>query len=1026
MRKAPMHHSIRDNKKRGSVGSFLQEHITCNAKLSFVSAYFTTHAYYGLKEKLDMIAHLRFLFGEPSFMTENIEGKQAKAHVLDPQTLTLSKTISQKKVAKECHDWLDTKCEVRSMVKPNFLHGKAYHIHQENGFQQAIVGSSNFTVNGLGFGKSPNIELNLKLNDQRDTSELVVWFDEIWNDEKLSVDVKQELLAYLNELYKDNAPSFVYFFTLYHLFNKDIAFDDEHFFDIKTHILETQIWKMLFEFQKDGAKEAIKKVQKYGGAFLCDSVGLGKTFTALATIKYFELKNHRVLVLAPKRLEQNWKIYKENSANNPLIQDRFAFDLYAHTDLDREKFEHIYWGNYDLVVIDESHNFKNHSSSRYAFLMESIIQKGANTKVLLLSATPVNNSFKDLRNQMALIASGEDDAFESFGIGSLENAFTTAQKRLNEWIKEKHRSKSTLISKLGNELFSVLDAMSIARSRKHIHQFYDTTLTFPKRTKPRSIYAPFCNDEHFLSFAQIKERVDSYKLYIFTPSEYVLDAYRHLYNIKPKEENLFDNQLSREYYLVGMMRVNFLKRLESSIHSFRTTLERTIAKIDKAVLKIESFDGDNEHFNVPIDEDEDSFEFSKISYKLSHLRLEDYKKDLLSDKKALQELLHVAECVSIEKDAKLQELKKLILEKAHKPNKKMLIFTAFADTAVYMYDALVEFAQTLGFEVALLTGGGRNDATVGTKQFEAILSAFSPRSKKTTPPKEIDILIATDCVSEGQNLQDCDLLVNYDIHWNPVRIIQRFGRIDRIGSQNDVIGMVNFWPTRELDEYLDLKDRVQTRMLLADIAATGSDNPLESDEASEALIDWRAQQIREIKEGDFDFDTQDDQSIGLADFSFDDIRAELKRYLGENEKQFEETPNGIYAVVENDTKRGAIFCLKAKEEKGKNNQNPLYPYFIVFISPEGEVYYGYKSVKESLKLLQSLCSGIDEPLVSLCEAFDRQTKEGEAMEHYDVLIKKAVESISSTGLHSGRGGIIISESTFELISWFVLRGGVDV
>lgn len=1015
--------AIKDNKTRGSAGAFLQQQITPDSNLSFVSAYFTTHAYYALKPQLDNIKRLRFLFGEPAFMTDNISGKIPKSYTLDSQTLTLSKTLSQKKIAKECHDWLLDKCDIRSMVKPNFLHGKAYYIQQANGTEEAIIGSSNFTVNGLGFGKTPNIELNITLNDKRDTKDLTNWFNEIWTNDTLTVDVKTELLTYLTELYRDNAPEFVYYFTLYHLFKDDLEQANRNdSVDIGTHLFDTEIWKTLFDFQKDGTKEIIKKIQHYGGCVLSDSVGLGKTYTALAAIKYFELKNYRVLVLAPKRLEQNWKLYLENSENNPLLNDRFRFDLYAHTDLDREKLAHIHWGNYDLVVIDESHNFKNHASSRYQFLMDKVIQKGIKTKVLLLSATPVNNSFKDLRNQLLLITSDKDSNFTEFGINSIEQTFKQAQGKLNEWVKSAERDKKSLFEKLGNELFSLLDAITIARSRSHIQQFYDIDFKFPIRNKPISIHSDLSTDEHFLSFKDIKERVDGYQLCIFSPSNYVkqlhLSDYKIIDTNNPKDEN-WDDQSTREHYLIGMMRVNFLKRLESSVYSFCSTLNRTINKIKLAIDKIDIFSQEKNKSQLLMDlDDENGFEFSQVSYLLEHLDLTRYKKDLIGDRNALEALLSKMQQITPEKDEKLRHLKNLIDEKSKQPNQKMLIFTAYSDTAAYLYDEVIKHTN---LNCALVTGSGRNDATVGSKQFEPILQAFSPKSKKANPEQEIDILIATDCVSEGQNLQDCDLVINYDIHWNPVRIIQRFGRIDRIGSQNSSISMVNFWPTAELDEYLDLKDRVQTRMLLADMTATGSDNPLAQDEASEALLNWRVKQISDIQTGEFDFEASDNQTIALSDFSFNDLRTSLKQHLQGRENQYTETPTGIYAVLASESFEGSVFCLRALDDKGKNHQNPRYPYFLITVQDDGCIRYGYKSVKSTLELLAGLSVGATEPIIELCQVFDTQTECGENMQTIDAHINKAVASISNTGLRSGRNAVMIDDKKFELISWFVLK-----
>ncbi|HDH01027.1 MAG TPA: ATP-dependent helicase, partial [Nitrospirae bacterium] len=432
---------IRDNHHRGSIGNFLKEKILQDSDLSFVSAYFTIYAYAALKDQLDQVNHLRFLFGEPQFIQSLDPDKtEKKAFRIENDALALENKLQQKRVARECADWLKAKAEIRSIIKPGFLHGKMYHM-DNNGVQEAIVGSSNFTVRGLGLGASGNnIELNLEVDSARDRKDLKNWFDEVWNDTDLVEDVKSEVLNYLSLLYQNHSPEFVYFKTLFHVF-EDYLSEAERggLLNEKTGFFESDVWDMLYEFQKDGVKGAINKILKHHGCIIADSVGLGKTFEALAIIKYFELLNGRVLVLCPKKLEDNWKVYRENDTRNPLLRDRFAFTVLAHTDLGRDAYETHNWGNYDLVVIDESHNFRNNAggkvqedgtrkTTRYEFLMERVLQTGVNTRVLLLSATPVNNSLKDLRNQFLLITQNQDMAFhESLGIYSIAQAMKNAQ-----------------------------------------------------------------------------------------------------------------------------------------------------------------------------------------------------------------------------------------------------------------------------------------------------------------------------------------------------------------------------------------------------------------------------------------------------------------------------------------------------------------------------------------------------------------------------------------------------------------------
>ena len=1094
---------IWDNHRRGAIGDFLRERIKPDSRLSFVSAYFTIYAYAALKDQLDSIEHLRFLFGEPQFIQSLDPDKtEKKAFRIENDALSLSNSLEQKRVAKECAQWLKDKVDIRSIVKPGFLHGKMYHT-DNSGVSEAILGSSNFTVSGLGLGTSGNnVELNLEVNDNRDRADLKNWFDEMWNDKALVKDVKPDVLNYLAQLYQNHSPEFIYFKTLFHIF-EDYLSEAERggLLDEKTGFYESKVWNMLYDFQKDGVKGAINKILRHNGCIIADSVGLGKTFEALAVIQYFELMNQNVLVLCPKKLEDNWSIYREHDVRNPLDSDRFAFTVKAHTDLGLDKYATHNWGNYGLVVIDESHNFRNNASgklqddgthrvTRYEFLMEQVLKKGVKTKVLLLSATPVNNSLKDLRNQFFLITQNKDDAFQqSLAIFSIAQVMKTAQTNFSQWAdpkKNPDRKVSSLMEMLDSTFFKLLDELTIARSRKHIISYYGTKGIgeFPTRLKPVSLYPTTDTKGYFPSYDNLHAAITEYKLTIFNPSAYLKDAHVNEY-IKEKEQLLlFNDQRKREFYLIGMMRTNYLKRLESSVHSFEVSIERTIKKIDDLLLKIDNFEGNLEEYTNPdlfLDQGEEEeadlrerlMVGKKLPIKLEHLKRNEWKHDLVKDRQQLIAIHEKAAAVTPDRDAKLLELKKLIKTKVAHPlnerNRKVLVFTAFADTASYLYSNLKNWVnEELGLHCALVSGSNENRTTFNASgysrqtDFVSILTNFSPRSKhRSQMPnmpqnEEIDILIATDCISEGQNLQDCDYLINYDIHWNPVRIIQRFGRIDRLGSTNKRIQLVNFWPTEDLNKYINLKERVESRMAMVDLAASGSDNLLDPDQFEDLVKDdltYREKQLLKLRDEVIDLEEMDG-SVSLSEFTLDDFRMDLLNYLASNRKALEDAPFGLYAVVptlnarkdadlfdknwHEVVKPGVVYCLRHRNpspEKRSSNVNPLGRFYLVYIRDDGTVRFSFTQSKNILSMFQKLSAGKSDPYDTLCDLFDKETNGGKDMTHYSALLSKAVKSIAQTFQKKASTGLLLSRnfiipdkneqardaSDFELITWLVIK-----
>jgi len=1131
MKEPKNHNSIRDNFSNGGVGEFLIDKIENNSNLSFVTAYFTIYAYEKLKPQLDNVNSLKLLFGEPRFIKSVASTTDTKNYIIEDDKLVIpvENRLQQKLLAKQCSDWIKEKVEIKSMVRPDFLHGKLYHIEKPNGVENAVTGSSNFTVSGLGLGSKPNIELNLVVTDNRDLADLKEWFDKLWTNEMDGVeveDVKDQVLKYIDLLHRDNSPEFVYYKTLYHIFEQYLnEADASGLSDIKSNLYDSQIWKELFTFQQHGVRGSINKILKYNGCIIADSVGLGKTYEALAVIKYFEMLNYRILVLCPKKLRDNWTVYQahKNHTLNPFPQDRYSYTVMYHTDLSREKgfteadnidLLNFNWGAYDLVVIDESHNFRNNKKgkkdeegnvirrSRYERLMEDIILGGKKTRVLLLSATPVNNELKDLRNQLMYITGENDNAFagdESLGIESISELLKQSQIRFTNWAKARIKEEKTtrdLLNDLDSAFFKLLDALTIARSRKHITKYYEKEMKriggFPEHEPVLSIYPNIDTEHKFLSYDKLNEKISKYKLVHFTPSSFVLPEYKALYEAKvmkksgPAAVKMFSQEL-RESYLIGMMKVNFMKRLESSIYSFRETLQRTINRIENLEKRIDRFKNyQDENPDIEIDdldveaiEDDELREAmevgEKLTFKMNHLKLDDWKAAMSEDKDQLYELLLRAKDVSVDRDSKLKDLKKLISNKVKNPtinkngkeNRKVLIFTAFADTAKYLYECLNSWAkEELNVNIALVTGGSENKTTFKPRgfsentEFNHILTNFSPLSKKRsaqkTMPKEedgeIDLLIATDCISEGQNLQDCDYLVNYDIHWNPVRIIQRFGRIDRIGSINSRVYLINFWPTKDLDNYIKLKSRVEARMALVDISGTNEDNLLNKEQIQDLVEDdlkFRDKQLKRLQTEVLDMDELNEGGVSLSNFSLDDFRMDLLNFIEANRKELEAAPLGLYAIApckieanlfSQDAaeviKPGVIFCLRQLgDSTGNEKVNPLQPYFLVYVRNDSTVRYNFTHPKQILDIYRLICTGKPEPIQQLCDLFNDETNNGLDMSQYTLLLSESIKAITNTfrrknlGMLTGsRSATIIPQekqidgaNKFELITWLVLK-----
>lgn len=1074
-----------DNKKSGMVGDALKPYFKKNAKVAIMSSYFTIYAFEALKKELMKVDEVRFLFIDPTFTSEKLTkgtteiDKSSRERRLSGSELEIKmrNELTQVKIAKECAEWISSKVKMKSLTSP-LTQNRLFHIENKDGSSVAIQGSSDFTSSGLGYTYSPSLHMNSLMDEPLLTRQYIQWFNDVWKNEAIVEEVQDEVLERIAAIYENHSPEFLYYVTLYNIFSDYLEeFDEDAIVKSKTGFKDTAIWNKLYKFQKDGVLGAIDKLEKHNGCIIADSVGLGKTFEALAVIKYYELRNDRVLVLSPKKLRENWLIYTQNDKRNVLSADRFNYDVLNHTDLSRTggvsgdiNLSTVNWGNYDLIVIDESHNFRNNQArndreTRYSRLMNQIIKAGVKTKVLMLSATPVNNKMNDLKNQVAFITEGKDEALESAGIESIEQTLRKAQLSFNKWLKldEEERKSDNLLEMLNFDYFKLLDAVTIARSRKHIEKYYDMSEIgkFPQRLKPSNVYADIDEFNDFPEIKEVNKLINRLNLSAYSPLTYVMpekqEEYSRKYDMKVKGGSVF-KQIDRERSLVHLMRVNLLKRLESSIYSFGMTLASLLGKIDDLLVRLDNIQQySNADISInEIDIDDEDVEImligSKVKVLLQDIDRIKWKQDLQDDREKLEQLLIEAGKVQAPRDAKLNIIKSKIDHKLLNPingeNKKIIIFTAFADTANYLYKEISQWvSKKHGIHSALVTGSGGNQTTLKgiQKDLNSILTNFSPVAKERSKidsitRDEIDILIATDCISEGQNLQDCDYLINYDIHWNPVRIIQRFGRIDRLGSNNDVIQLVNFWPNMDLDEYINLEARVSGRMVLLDISATGEENVIEYDEKKQMNdLEYRKKQLKQLQEEVVDLEDISG-SISITDLTLNDFRMDLLNYMETNKKKIETAPLGLHAVTSLqlaasfNTEPGVIFCVKQRNAEAKVKEtSALYPYYLVYMSMDGEVRLGHLKTKQILDLFRKVANGQINVFNELIQQFNLETENMADMSSYKNLLDKAVEFVlgivEEQGMESlfslGNSSLLKDTATtsddFELISFLVIK-----
>ena len=1043
----------------------LRVEIKRGSRVSIAAACFSMYAYQELKKQLESVEEFRFIFTSPTFVKEKTQKREFYIPRLSRETslygtefeIKLRNEMTQRAIAKECADWIRRKAKFKSNTTgenmTGFMTVDAGHV------QTAYMPMTGFTTVDIGCERGNNTYNMVNCMEAPFSRQYMQLFDQLWNDREKMQDVTDVVIENISTVYAENSPEFIYFMTLYHVFSE---FLDDISEDVlpneATGFKQSKIWSMLYDFQRDAVLAIINKLEKYNGCILADSVGLGRTFTALAVVKYYENRNKSVLVLCPKKLAENWNTYKDNYVNNPIAADRLNYDVLFHTDLSRNggmsnglDLSRLNWGNYDLIVIDESHNFRNgigtHSNTqenRYQKLMEKVIRAGVKTKVLMLSATPVNNRFVDLKNQLAIAYEGNSETLDERlnTTKSLEDIFKQAQKAFNAWSKldQEQRTTDALLRTLDFDFFELLDSVTIARSRKHIEKYYDTKEIgkFPERLKPISLRPSLTDLGNAINYNEIYEQLMQLTLCVYTPSNYIfpskLQKYKDLTH--NKGENL--TQTGRERGIQRLMSINLLKRLESSVNSFQLTLTRIKELIDDTIAAINRFENYGS-VDIPMyeensdewDMDDENTEFftvgRKVKIELADMDWKSWREELQKDAEVLELLTLMVADITPEHDTKLQELLRLLDEKITKPinpdNKKMLIFSAFSDTAEYLYDHVsVYMKNKYGLNTAVITGTIDGRTTI--KGFQAtlnnVLTCFSPvsKSRNVLMPNsrdEIDILIATDCISEGQNLQDCDYLVNYDIHWNPVRIIQRFGRIDRIGSQNQVIQLVNFWPDLTLDDYINLKSRVETRMKITVMTSTGDDDLINPEEHGD--LEYRKAQLKRLQEEVVDIEDMSD-GISIMDLGLNEFRLDLLDYMKHN-GDMDKKPRGLHAVVPatEELPEGVIFILKnINNSVNVDNRNRIHPFYMVYISTNGEIICDYLNPKKLLDDIRLLCRGKSKPLPEVYEHFNRETDDGRNMADMSELLSEAINSIIAVKEKSDIDSLFSAGGTSALMS----------
>lgn len=1050
----------------------LKRTLKAGSKVCIVADSFSIFAYQKLKKYLDRAESVRFIFTAPTFIDSGDDKAAADQFAIMRQRreqdlcnseyeLRPRNTLSQRELARECAKWINAKVRFKANITAKRM--ISFMIVDETVFN----GIHGFTCTDLGCERGDSMFYNIQVLDKTEGASLITVFEQIWNDNINMIDVTPAVLEKISTVFQNNDPDFIYFISIYHIFHEFIQSLDDGNTD-RSDFMNSKIWQMLYEFQAQAAKIILYNLERYNGTILADSVGLGKTFTALAVIKYYLDNRKSVLVLCPKKLYENWNMYKGHYVNNPLVDDDLNYDILYHSDLTRTKgmsngidLSRFKWEDFDLIVIDESHNFRNGGQNiddddeekpdnRYDRLMKQAIRKGRRTHVLMLSATPVNNRFVDLKNQLALSYEGNSQNIDKKLQlkHNIDDIFKSAQTEFNRWCKRpiESRTAQTLVDMLDPDFFRLLEAVTIARSRKHIEKYYQSSGIgkFPKRLDPISKRSALSNIEQAPSYSDIYDLLDTLNLHVYAPSLYIHPSKLYKYESAFGKNTHGITLRGRELGLRSLMATNLLKRIESSIFSFRLTVERVRQTIHNRLKSIADYEAhrstmlpDDTEANISAElseDDQDNICISagkKLKIDCADMDYISWRARLLEDQSILDHILQLIQCIDPLHDEKLHELKRLIDNKIKHPlnpqNSKIIIFSAFIDTADYLYEQLAnDIKDHYHLNTAEVTGNAVKSTLSASLSLNDVLTNFSPKSKSRhlIPGKheDIDILIATDVISEGQNLQDCDYLINYDIHWNPVRIIQRFGRIDRIGSQNTQIQLVNFWPDLELEDYIKLEERVKTRMTGIDvITGNATENPLTPAEKSD--LEYRRRQLERLQTEVTDIEDMN-QGVSIMDLGLNEFRLDLNNYL-QNFSAAKNTPKGLCAAVlsSDEMPPGAIFILKnIHHEMNINQQNRIHPFYLVYVSDNGDILYNHLSPKDILSKLRKSCKAVYSDTMANRVLDD--------LSHASELLTRAIQSIvnvnSESDIHAFLHGRTISfaddaaADDFELISFVVI------
>lgn len=1076
-----------DNKGENTLEKLLVGKITKDSKISIQTAAFSIFAFHALESEIQKSKELRVILTKAFFEKEETGFFKRYEIAQDEEDISgnkyeikLRNQMNSAFIARETAKLILEKVKVHQLAQNhNVLDGLLIENDKDIEGNVVIPSLFKFTSDGLGITESNNISaMTAIIGEPNHLAGLMDDFNSVWNDSKKSKEVTEKVLEKVKKIYQENSPEWIYFVSLYHIFHDKLnELDENEIVPEGSGFKDSVIWNKLYQFQKDGVMGLIRKLEKYNGAILADSVGLGKTFSALAVIKYFELQRKRVLVLAPKRLRDNWTLYAAPDVRNMLKDDYFNYTVLNHTDLSRYKgysdgikLDTFLWSDFDLVVIDESHNFRNNDTSvnretksRYQRLMEDIIQSGRKTKVLMLSATPINNRMNDLKNQIGFMTEGQTNALAKFGIEDIDTTLRLAQGAFNQWmeLEEGQRTTQNFLDRVNPEYFKLLDMLTIARSRKHIEKYYDINAIgeFPERLKPMTIKSDIDVEGAFPELNEVYDAVGALNMSMYQPLQYVLPTkrskYEELYDTKVKGGQSSFKQSDREQALAKLIRANLFKRLESSVYSFGLTLDRMVNGIESILDTIDQ----HQNGEIPTqsitdfdDEDlENIFEEQAVGTKtkilIGDMDLLKWSQSLNEELVTLKNLQAATHQVTPNHDAKLLDLEKILQNKFQHPinphNKKVIIFTAFADTANYLYDNLASRVKNkYNLNVALITGGSKANKTtmknVSVGDMNDILTNFSPISKgrfqnTQNENEEIDLLIATDTISEGQNLQDADYLINYDIHWNPVRVIQRFGRIDRIGSKNKQIQLVSFWPNVDLDTYLNLEQRVKGRMVMLDTAATGEDNLLNIKSNKEMNdLKYRKKQLQQLQTEVIDLE-EVNGAISITDMTFNDFISDLQNALNKHEKALNEAPLGMFAITDCENSIGAeagvIITLRQRlDDIGV--ENSILPYIVVYMRMDGTVKTNYMCAKQVLDYFKKLAVGKKSVNQTLLKDFYKETNGGSDMSDYSEILTKAIDAIKGKKEEVGMGSLFSPGGTnvqaellddVELISFLIVR-----